>query len=117
MLFEIWGNNQQILEALKLFDEEAKTEYKASILRAKQILATMGQQLHLPDEWMMIYWEQDYRIYVRFPFTTPMIIKLYRRHKSMEKNLRKFLEHKGIQAKVKWKNEQEENEICSKTGG
>jgi len=114
MLFEIWGNNQQILEALKLFDDEAKVEYKASILRAKQILATMGQQLPLPDEWMMIYWEQDYRVYVRFPFATPMIIKLYRRHKSMEKNLRKFLEHKGIQAKVKWKTEAEEQEICSR---
>ena len=114
MLFEIWGNNQQILEALKFFDEEAKAEYKASIQRAKQILATMGQQLPLPDEWMMIYWEQDNRVYVRFPFTTPMIIKLYRRHKSMEKNLFKFLKSRNIDAKVKWKNEKEEQEICSK---
>lgn len=117
-LFEIKADdNRKVMEALKKFDDEAKDEYIKGIAKAKEILKTMGQELPLPEEWMMVYWEQDDKVYVRFPFPTPMIIKIYRRHKKMQNSLDKFLQALGIKAKVQYKNDKEELEICKNAGG
>jgi hypothetical protein len=118
MLFEVKAeDNNRVMEALKKFDDEAKDEYIKGIAKAKAILKTMGQELPLPEEWMMLYWEQDNRVYVRFPFPTPMIIKIYRRHKKLQKTLEKFLSGLGIKAKVQYKNDKEELEICNSVRG
>jgi hypothetical protein len=116
MLFEVKGeNNTAIIEALNVFNKEAELEYRTAIQKANQITSMMGQgDVPLPKEFLMLYWEQDGYVYVRFPFSTPKVIKIFRKHKAMANNMEAFLKERGLKCKVQYKNEQEELEICSK---
>jgi len=116
MLFEIKGeNNAAIIEALIVFNKEAELEYRTAIQKAKTITKMMGQgDIPLPQEFIMLYWEQDGYVYVRLPFSTPRVIKIFRKHKVMAKNMESFLKERGLKCKVEYKNEQDEELICSR---
>lgn len=115
-LFEVKGdNNAAILEALNVFNKEAELEYRTAIQKAKTITKMLGQgDVPLPQEFMMLYWEQDGKVYVRLPFTTPRVIKIFRKQKAMANSMGSFLKERGLKCKVGYKNEQEELEICSR---
>jgi hypothetical protein len=117
MLFEVKGeDNKAILSALEIFNKEAEAEYTVAIQKAEGIVRQMGYTMPLSKEWFMLSWEQDGNIYVRLPLPMPKVIKIFRKHKQMEKNMRLFLESKGLKCKVQYKNEKEEEEICSRSG-
>lgn len=116
MLFEVRGeDNEKILEAMKVFNQEAEAEYKTAIKKAEQIMKMMGKaDVPLPQEFLMLAWEQDGRVYVRLPFPTPKVMKMFRRQNVMAKNIGLFLKERGLKCKVEYKNEQDEELICSK---
>lgn len=115
MLFEVKGNdNSAILEALNVFNREAEVEYNDAIKKAKVITSMLGKgDVPLPEKFFMLSWEQNGKVYVRFPFPTPKVIKIFRKHKAMAKNLEGFLKLRGLDCKVEYRNEQEEEAICS----
>jgi hypothetical protein len=118
MLFEIKGdNNKAILSALETFNKEAEKEYESAIIKAEGIVKQMGYTMPLSKEWLMLSWEQDGNVYVRLPLPMPKVIKIFRKHTKMAKNMRLFLESKGLKCSVCYKNEKEEEEICSRSGG
>lgn len=118
MLFEVRGeDNKAILQAMEIFNKEAEVEYRESMQKAKRITSMVGQpNLPLPEEFFMLAWEQNGRVYVRLPFIVPKIIKIFRKHKAMEKNMKGFLKERGLDCDVKFKNEKEEDEICKTDG-
>jgi hypothetical protein len=117
MLFEVRGeDNKAILTALEIFNKEAEAEYAVAIQKAEGIVRRMGYTMPLSKEWFMLSWEQDGNVYVRLPLPLPKIVKLFRKHKAMVRNLEAFLKERGINCKVQYKNEKEEEEICSRSG-
>jgi hypothetical protein len=117
MLFEVKGeDNKTILESLEIFNREAEVEYRDAIKKAEGIMRTIGQPMPLSEQWLMLSWEQEGKVYVRIPLPMPRVIKLFRKHRQMENNLALFLESRGLKCKVQYKNEKEENEICKMDG-
>jgi hypothetical protein len=117
MLFEVKGeDNKAILTALEIFNKEAEKEYESAIVKAEGIVRQMGYSMPLSKEWLMLSWEQDGNVYVRLPLPMPKIVKLFRKHKAMVRNLEAFLKERKLNCKVKYKNEKEEEEICSRSG-
>ena len=114
MLFEIKGeDNSTILEALQAFQREAETEYRAELINAQkkvkaiQSISPVTINVPLPDELSMLSFEKDGVVFLRVGLYAPRIIRVMRKGRDMEKNLKKFLEQRGLKnLKVKWVEEE-----------
>jgi len=112
MRFEIEGDANSILEALKIFKEEGEKEYKIQLEKAKKMTEKLGYvspiqaQIPLPDVFPFFYRKEGDKVIVEIPSFMPKQLqkafKLMRKHKKMEKNLQKFLNEMGVKAKVKY---------------
>jgi len=111
MLFEIESDDlDSVHKTLIKFAEMVKEEYKKSITKAKRIIKytgflTGGSKVAdaLPNEipTPLVYIENN-KCYFRLPFPATNLMKIYRQHKKMEKNLRKFLEAHGHKVTVRF---------------
>ena len=106
MLFEIQGeDNQRILDSLKEFQVLAEGEYKIELEKAKEkvkkisFLSPVIMKIPLPDEMMLLSWEENGMVFLRMPVYTPRILKVMRKTKALENNLKLFLESKGHKIK------------------
>ena len=106
MLFEIdCDNNQGVLKSLEEFIALASAEYKIELESAKKKIKTIGwlspvaMSVPLPDEMTMFAYEEDAKVMFRIAVYTPRILKIFRKTKAMENNLKLFLESKGHKIK------------------
>lgn len=110
MLFEIQckdsNENQAVLKSLEEFDAGAKIEWKEEMEKAKKKLETVKTisvfrvpDIPLPDEAVMLYWEEKGVVFFRLAVYMPKILKIMGKHRNLEKTLRLFLEAKGHKIK------------------
>lgn len=96
------------------FQREAETEYRSELVntqkkvKAIQSITPVPINVPLPDELSMLSYEEDGVIFLRIGLYAPRIIKIMKKGREMEKNLKNFLESKGLKnIKVKWVAENE----------
>jgi hypothetical protein len=110
MLFEIHcencDENEAVLKSLEEFHEGAKGEWKEEMDKAKAKLKTIKSisifgmpEIPLPDEVVMIYWEENGIVFFRLAVYMPKVLKIMGKHRGLEKTLRLFLEAKGHKIK------------------
>lgn len=94
------------MESLKEFHELANAEWKPEMEKAKAKLKTLKSisifgmpEIPLPDEAVMLYWEENGLIYFQLAVYMPKVLKIMRKHRDLEKNLKLFLEAKGHKIK------------------
>jgi len=113
MLFEIQAEEpQKVLEVVHEFIKEAETVYAEEIPKAKEKVkalqfispTSVNVDALLPDEMMMMAYDEDNKVYLKIAMYMPRVIKWLGKHKTMEKNLQAFLKYKGIDnCKIKFK--------------
>ena len=106
MLCEIEAeDNKSVLQSLEEFTKESESVYKEELEKAKQkiktvaFLSPVATKVPLPDEMTMFSWEDKGLIYFRIVVYVPRILKMLRKTKKLEDNLKLFLEAKGHKIK------------------
>jgi hypothetical protein len=106
MLFEIeCEDKQSVMKSLGEFRDEAALSYKYELEKAKQKIKTISYlspvaaKVPLPEEISMFFWEEKGLLYFRIIVYVPRILKLLRKTKKLEDNLKLFLESKGHKIK------------------
>ena len=115
MLFKIEGEDTKaILAALQEYQKDAEEEYKKELpggiakIKAIQSISPVHFDVPLPDELIMLSYEENGAVFFRIAVYIPRIMRVLGRIRKMEKNLKEFLSEKGFKD-IKVKLIEEEN--------